>query len=87
MVVGYGYSVVPGIKRHFPFPSLSYPLAQKVWTVEGMQWPFPSDFYPSGHTAAGKKHTPLEFLAYPSAHDVTTFSKIHSPFPSETYPD
>jgi len=64
-----------------------YPLAQTLGTFKGMQWPFPSDFYPSGQTAAGKKHTPLEFLAYPSAHVVTTFSNMHPPFPSETYPD
>jgi len=82
-VVGCGFSVGGAINKQSPFPSLSYPVAQIVWTVEGMQWPFPSDLYPTEHTAGGSWHTPLEFLVYPSAHVVKTCSNTHPPFPSE----
>ena len=63
-----------------------YPVAQVVGIFKGTQWPFPSDFYPSGQTAGGNSHTPLEFLKNPSAHDVTALSNTQFPFPSELYP-
>ena len=52
----------------------------------GMQWPFPSDFYPSKQSAGGKTQTPLEFFKYPSAHVVPIVYKMHPPNPSVLYP-
>ena len=57
-----------------------------VWSEIGIQWPFPSDFYPTEQTAGGRTQTPLEFKEYPLAHVVLIVLSMQPPNPSDLYP-